>query len=72
MQVMAARTLSCPHCGLVLTIKSASGGTQITYDPSEWRRLCKHPALDSPALCLLEAGSGGSGSPGPRNRGMGH
>lgn len=60
----AARTLSCPCCGLVLTIKAAKGGTHISYDPGEWRRLCKHIDLDSAALCLLRHG-GGSGSNGP-------
>jgi S1-C subfamily serine protease len=30
-----------------------------TYDPAEWRRRCRHPDLDSPALCLLEGGDGG-------------
>jgi hypothetical protein len=61
---MARRTFSCPHCGLVLTIEDVQGSTHISYDPGEWRRLCKHLDLDSPFLCLLQGGggSGGSGS----------
>jgi hypothetical protein len=52
----------------VLTIEDARGATHITYDPAEWRRLCKYPALDSPALCLLEGGGdGGPRSGGNRN-----
>jgi hypothetical protein len=57
------RTIRCPQCGLVLTIGDTPGATQITYDPAEWRRLCQHLDLDSPALCLLAvSGSGGDGS----------
>lgn len=49
-----ARTLVCPHCGLMLTIERVKRGTRLSYDAQEWRRLCKHIALDSPVLCLLE------------------
>jgi hypothetical protein len=57
---VARRTIQCPHCGLTLTIEDVQGSTQITYDPAEWRRRCQHLDLDSPALCLLEGGNGGS------------
>jgi hypothetical protein len=56
-----ATTLSCPHCGLVLTIKRVKGGSRISYDPAEWRRLCKYQALDTPILCLIEKGGGHDG-----------
>jgi hypothetical protein len=58
---VARRTIRCPHCGLVLTIEDVQGTSQITYDPAEWRRRCRFPDLDSPALCLLEGGAGGGG-----------
>lgn len=48
--------MSCPHCGLVLTLDDTQGSIVITYDPGEWLRLCRYPDLGSPALCLLEAG----------------
>jgi hypothetical protein len=47
----------------VLTIEDAPGSTRISYDAGEWQRLCKHPDLGSPALCLLEGGGDGSGRP---------
>ena len=51
---MPAKTFSCPHCGLVLTIEPTKTGTRLAYDPREWKRVCKHPDLDSPVLCLLQ------------------
>jgi hypothetical protein len=47
------QTLTCPHCGLVLSINRVKGGTRITYDTREWRQRCKYVALDSPVLCML-------------------
>ena len=47
----------------MLTIEDVQGSTHISYDPAEWRRRCKYPDLDSPALCLLEGG----GDCGPRS-----
>jgi hypothetical protein len=38
----------------VLTVKRVKGGTRIGYDTQEWRRRCRHIALDSPILCLLQ------------------
>jgi hypothetical protein len=48
----------------VLTIDDSEGGPTIIYDPAEWRRLCRYPDLDSPALCLLEGGGGSGADPG--------
>ncbi|HWE20902.1 MAG TPA: hypothetical protein VG758_27655 [Hyphomicrobiaceae bacterium] len=67
---MPTKTISCPHCGLVLTIKRVKGGTRISYDPAEWRRLCNYPALDSPILCLVE--KRGANGPATPNRPPGH
>jgi hypothetical protein len=44
----------------VLTFDDSQGSTIISYDPAEWRRLCRYRDLGSPALCLLEDG----GNPG--------
>jgi hypothetical protein len=55
-RISVTQTLMCHHCGLVLTIGQAKGGTRLSYDPAEWGRFCKHPALDSPVLCLLQGG----------------
>lgn len=57
------QTLTCPHCGLVLTVSPVKGGTHITYSTRDWRRLCKHLALDSPILCLLERDANGGSAP---------
>lgn len=58
---MAAETVRCPHCGIVLTLdKTVTGKDTLKYDLDEWRRLCKHPHLRSPALCLVESGDAGS------------
>ena len=46
--------MTCPVCGLVLTVKRTKGGTRLSYDTREWKRLCKRPDLDSPVLCLLQ------------------
>jgi hypothetical protein len=51
---MSAKTFSCPHCGLLLTLKPGKGGTRLTYNLQEWKRLCTHLDLESPVLCLLE------------------
>jgi hypothetical protein len=51
---MPAKTFACPHCGLLLALKPSKDGTRIAYDIQEWRRLCRHTALGSPVLCLLE------------------
>ncbi len=59
---MANQTVSCPHCGLVVTIKRVKDGTRISYDPGEWQRLCRHPDLDSPALCFFEDDEEGNGA----------
>jgi len=60
-----AQTLMCPHCGLALTVRRVEGSTRISYSTQEWRRLCKHIALDSPVLCLLKRrGNGSTGVPG--------
>lgn len=57
------QTLTCPHCGLVLTVRRVKGGTRLSYSTRDWRRLCKHLALDSPVLCLIEPRSNGSARP---------
>jgi hypothetical protein len=54
-----AKTVTCPHCGLVLTIRPSKIGMRLTFAAAEWSRLCKYPALDSPVLCLAERGSRG-------------
>ncbi len=40
--------------------KTVTGKDTLKYDLDEWRRLCKHPHLRSPALCLVESGDAGS------------
>jgi hypothetical protein len=49
-----AKTVSCPHCGLLLALKADKSGTRLTYDIADWKRRCEHPALGTPVLCLLE------------------
>jgi len=49
-QEMAAKTITCPDCGLVLQ----GEGSQLTYDIAEWRRRCKRVHLDSPSWCLIQ------------------
>jgi hypothetical protein len=56
------QTLTCPHCGLVLTVRRVKGGTRLSYSTRDWRRLCRHIALDSPVLCILRERSDGSTS----------
>lgn len=58
---MAADTVRCPHCGIVLTLdKTVTGKNTLKYDIDEWRQLCKHRHLGSPALCLVERDDTGS------------
>jgi hypothetical protein len=47
---MAAKTITCPDCGLVLQVV----GSQVIYDIDEWRRRCKRVDLDSPLWCLIQ------------------
>lgn len=58
-----AQTLTCPQCGLALTIRRVKGGTHLSYNARDWKRLCKYPELDSPVLCLLEVGGGSLAEP---------
>jgi hypothetical protein len=51
--------LTCPHCGLALTMRRVKGGSRLSYSTREWRRLCRYIVLDSPVLCLLERRSDG-------------
>ncbi len=51
---MSAKTVSCPHCGLLLTLKPGKGATRLTYGIPEWKQRCRHLDLGSPVLCLLE------------------
>jgi hypothetical protein len=56
---MTDETVKCPHCGLRVTIaRSATGKPTLKYDIDEWRRLCKHPRLNNPALCFTEPAGG--------------
>jgi hypothetical protein len=59
------QVLTCPHCGLVLTVRRVKGGRRLSYSTRDWRRLCKYIALDSPALCLLVGGGDGGAAPAP-------
>ena len=52
----AAKTTTCPHCGLVLTIRPAKIGTHLTFAVTDWKRLCRYPNLGSPVLCFAERG----------------
>ena len=36
----AAKTATCPHCGLVLTIRPVKIGTHLTFAVTDWKRLC--------------------------------
>jgi hypothetical protein len=49
-----AKMVTCPHCGLVLTVKPGKGATRLAYNIPEWKGRCLHLALGSPVLCLLE------------------
>jgi hypothetical protein len=51
-------TVTCPHCGLILTITYRQGQPSLSYDADEWRRLCKRRERQSPALCISERSIG--------------
>jgi hypothetical protein len=53
----AAKTATCPHCGLVLAITLDKIDTRVRFGVKEWQRRCRYPDLDSPVLCLAERGS---------------
>ena len=57
------KTVTCPHCGLVLTLKPGKGATRLTYDIPEWKGRCVHLGLGSPVLCLLEPPRRGTKNP---------
>jgi hypothetical protein len=42
----------CSHCALTLRLKDDRNGS-LVYDFPDWRRRCRHKALESPALCQL-------------------
>jgi hypothetical protein len=52
-------TVTCPHCGLLLTITQRQGEPSLSYDTDAWRRLCKQREQQSPAFCLSERNIGG-------------
>lgn len=49
------RTSRCPGCGLTLHVSASATGPEIGYDFAMWNRLCRHPALGSPSMCLAQA-----------------
>jgi hypothetical protein len=50
---MAAKTVTCPDCGLALRVCRNDTGSNLIYDVSDWQRRCKRLDLDSPGWCLV-------------------
>ena len=47
---MSPKTITCPDCGLRLTIERDKTGSRLKYDVNVWRNRCKRPHLDDPML----------------------
>jgi hypothetical protein len=54
---MPIETLTCPNCGLVLTLRQDPNVTQLTYDTQEWQQRCKDLKSDSAVLCIVKNSS---------------
>ena len=50
---MRAEPITCPDCGLVVTLMPVPGGSTLLYDLEEWRRRCRQIALGGPVWCLV-------------------
>jgi hypothetical protein len=51
------KTLICPNCGLVLTIRRDPDVTQLTYDTKDWQQRCKDLKSDSAVLYIVKNNS---------------
>jgi hypothetical protein len=54
---MPIKTLICPNCGLVLTIRRGPDVTQLIYDTKDWQQRCKDLKSDSAVLCIVKNNS---------------
>jgi hypothetical protein len=50
---MDVKAVTCPDCGLVLTLKYRDIQPEWVYDAKEWRRRCKRCDLGGPCWCIL-------------------
>ena len=50
---MSPKTITCPDCGLRLTVERDTTGSRLKYDFNAWRNRCKRLHLDDPAWCLI-------------------
>jgi hypothetical protein len=54
---MANKTITCPDCGLVLSVTRDKTGSKLTYNVKDWQRRCTRIEHDNPAWCLLRQGA---------------
>jgi hypothetical protein len=66
---VTGRASRCPDCGLTLHVSASATGPELGYDFATWNRLCRHPALGSPSMCLAQAADriAGAVDPTPRS-----
>ena len=65
---MAGESITCPDCGLVVTVNGWDAGPAVAYDIDEWRRVCKHRDLGEPSWCFICRGSAHPTSTGGKKR----
>ena len=59
---MPDETITCPECGLVVSILQDKTGTKLIYDINDWHSSCRRLDLDDPAWCLILRGDASSRS----------
>jgi len=57
---MSAKTITCPECGLVVSVERDATGTKLIYDINDWHNRCRRLDLDDPAWCLILRGDASS------------
>jgi len=48
------KTITCPDCGLVVTIAPDTADATLGYDFNDWQRRCKRHELDGPLWCMIQ------------------
>ena len=59
---MPDETITCPECGLVVSVLQDATGTRLIYDINDWHSSCRRLDLDDPASCLILRGDASSRS----------
>ena len=52
-KAMSDEAITCPDCGLAVTIVLAPGTNTVNFGGEDWRQRCKRPELGGPLWCII-------------------